>query len=65
MVTCQSNELDWEVTMELSEDSLSIGRGSINNDVATKTKKIWAYIETHEINLEFPPNIYKPKNRNI
>ena len=29
MVTCQSSELDWEVTMELPADFLSLGRGSV------------------------------------
>ena len=29
MVTCQSSELDWEVTVELSADFLSLGRGSV------------------------------------
>ena len=30
MVTCQSSELGWEVTVELLEDFLSLGRGSVN-----------------------------------
>ena len=30
MGTCQSNELGWEVTVELSVDFLSLGRGSVN-----------------------------------
>ena len=30
MVTCQSSELDWEVTVELPADFLSIGRGSVS-----------------------------------
>ena len=29
MVTCQSSELDWEVTVELPADFLSLGRGSV------------------------------------
>ena len=29
MVTCQSSELDWEVTVELSKDFLSLGKGSV------------------------------------
>ena len=29
MVTCQSRELGWEVTVELPTDFLSLGRGSI------------------------------------
>ena len=29
MVTCQSSELGWEVTLELSADFLSLGRGSV------------------------------------
>ena len=28
MVTCQSSELGWEVTVELPTDFLSLGRGS-------------------------------------
>ena len=40
MVTCQSSELGWEVTVELPEDFLSLGRGSVTSanalaDVAT------------------------------
>ena len=31
MVTCQSSELGWEVTVEFPADSLSIGRGSVTN----------------------------------
>ena len=27
MVTCQSSELGWEVTVELSADFLSLGKG--------------------------------------
>ena len=30
MVTCQSSELGWEVTVELPTDFLSLGRGSVN-----------------------------------
>ena len=29
MVTCQSSELGWEVTVELPTDFLSLGRGSV------------------------------------
>ena len=29
MVTCQSSELDWEVTVELPKDFLSLGKGSV------------------------------------
>ena len=29
MVTCQSSELGWEVTVELPDDFLSLGRGSV------------------------------------
>ena len=29
MVTCQSSELGWEVTVELPVDFLSLGRGSV------------------------------------
>ena len=29
MVTCQSSELGWEVTVKLPTDSLSIGKGSV------------------------------------
>ena len=32
MVTCQSSELGWEVTVELPADFLSLGRGSVNQD---------------------------------
>ena len=31
MVTCQSSELGWEVTVELPTDFLSLGRGSVSN----------------------------------
>ena len=30
MVTCQSSKLDWEVTVELPADFLSLRRGSVN-----------------------------------
>ena len=30
MVTCQSSELDWEVTVELPADFLSLERGFVN-----------------------------------
>ena len=30
MVTCQSSELGWEVTVELPEDFLSLGWGSVS-----------------------------------
>ena len=30
MVTCQSSELGWEVTVELPADFLSLRRGSVN-----------------------------------
>ena len=30
MVTCQSSELGWEVTVELPANFLSLGRGSVN-----------------------------------
>ena len=33
MVTCQSSELGWEVTVELPIDFLSLGRGSVNNTI--------------------------------
>ena len=29
MVSCQSSELGWEVTVELPADILSLGRGSV------------------------------------
>ena len=29
MVTCQSSELGWEVSVELPADFLSLGRGSV------------------------------------
>ena len=29
MVTCQSSELGWKVTVELPTDFLSLGRGSV------------------------------------
>ena len=29
MVTCQSSELGWEVTLKLPADFLSLGRGSV------------------------------------
>ena len=29
MVTCQSSELGWDVTVELPTDFLSLGRGSV------------------------------------
>ena len=35
MVTFQSSELGWEVTVELLADSLSIGRGSVNSSLGS------------------------------
>ena len=35
MVTCQSSELGWEVTVELPTDFLSLGWGSVNDNVGT------------------------------
>ena len=35
MVTCQSSELDWEVTVELPTDFLSLGRGSVKANITT------------------------------
>ena len=37
MVTCQSSELDWEVTVKLLADFLSLGRGSVTCDVTKVT----------------------------
>ena len=33
MVTSQSSELGWEVTVELPADFLSLGRGSVKGDI--------------------------------
>ena len=38
MVTCQSSELGWEVTVELPIDFLSLGRGSVIVHVNNDTK---------------------------
>ena len=35
MVTCQSSEFGWEVTIELPADFLSLGRGSVTPGVIT------------------------------
>ena len=51
MVTCQSSELGWEVTVELPVDFLSLGRGSVScpydsitllkrDDVATRLPNV-------------------------
>ena len=32
MVTCQSSELGWEVTVELPADFLSLGSGSVKGE---------------------------------
>ena len=40
MVTCQSSELDWEVTVELPADFLSLGRGSVSS-VVTHYVRTW------------------------
>ena len=37
MVTCQSSELDWEVTVELPADFLSLGMGSVKAEASNKT----------------------------
>ena len=38
MVTCQSSELGWEVTVELPIDFLSLGRGSVTTNNTTYFK---------------------------
>ena len=40
MVTCQSSELGWEVTVELPADFLSLGRGSVMPSYAKFMKNI-------------------------
>ena len=40
MVTCQLSELDWEVTVELPADFLSLGRGSVIEPVPIKEQNI-------------------------
>ena len=51
MVTCQSSELGWEVTVELLEDSLSLGRGSVIKHVLSLTLsgKHITYTYTHTL----------------
>ena len=54
MVTCQSSELGWEVTVELPADFLSLGRGSVSADSA-EDKKIESLFCTEPKN---PENIH-------
>ena len=44
MVTCQSSEFGWEVTVELPADFLSLGRGSV---------KVWSlYRPAHDCSVQ-------------
>ena len=40
MVTFQSRELGWEVTVELPTDFLSLGRGSVNKPIDLKDEPL-------------------------
>ena len=40
MVTCQSSELGWEVTVELPANFPSLGRGSVNRGHDTKRRQL-------------------------
>ena len=42
MVTSQSSELGWEVTVELPADFLSLGRGSVNLLVISRDLIVFA-----------------------
>ena len=41
MVTCQSSELDWEVTVELPANFLSLGRRYVNRNIMHATKGLF------------------------
>ena len=43
MVTCQSSELGWEVTVELPADFLSLGRGSVISFILFSIKNTLFY----------------------
>ena len=53
MVTCQSSELDWEVTVELPADFLSLGRGSVT------WTRILSGAKHHDCSPEIPHE-YRP-----
>ena len=48
MVTCQSSELGWEVTVELPTDFLSLGKGSVKVSSVTTSAEI---IKTTDVML--------------
>ena len=47
MVTCQSSELGWEVTVELPADFMSLGRGSVK--IILREENIQRYIYEDKI----------------
>ena len=48
MVTCQSSKLGWEVTVELSTDFLSLGRGSVTWHVNIHVEMCMFYLNVCE-----------------
>ena len=52
MVTCQSSELGWEVTVELPADFLSLGRGSVINDQLKRDQELTKLMEIREKEME-------------
>ena len=58
MVTCQSSELGWEVTVELATDFLSLGWGSVTSCLVSpdtrrlEKREILTVSESDEIRLD-------------
>ena len=59
MVTCQSSELGWEVTVELPTDFLSLGRGSVRDPSGTPTDS------KKKTNLSFCLNFFFFKSESV
>ena len=49
MVTCQSSELGWEVTVELPTDFLSLGRGSVMHVIKCECYGSFEFVNGHGI----------------
>ena len=47
MVTCQSSELGWEVTVEFPADFLSLGSGFVNYHQSGVHQNLYTYTESH------------------
>ena len=54
MVTCQSSELGWEVTVELPTDFLSLRRGSVSWDTHLPLME-FAYNNSYQTSIGMAP----------